>query len=174
MAYCRNCGAQVDDNVKFCPACGTPTGVEEKSGFDVSGATKAAGDKFKEVTDTKDHTGEYDPADIEQNKTISLFSYLGILILVPIFGAKNSAFARFHINQGLALIILEVIFNFVIGILDYIFANVTFFGPLVALLGSLGNIALFALTVMGIYNAVNGRAKDLPIIGTWTILPKKD
>ncbi len=174
MAYCRNCGAQIDDNVKFCPACGTPTGVEEKSGFDVSGATKAAEDKFKEVTDTKDHTAEYDPNDVEQNKIISLFSYLGILILVPIFGAKDSAYARFHTNQGLALIIGELAFNIAIGILDYIFANVAILGPLVALLGSLGNVAIFVLTIMGIYNAVNGRAKDLPIIGTWTILPKKD
>lgn len=174
MAYCRSCGAEIDDDVKFCPACGKPTGVEEKQGFDVSGATKAAEDKFKEVTNTKDHTGEYDPADIEQNKIISLFSYLGILILVPIFGAKNSPFALFHVNQGLAFIIANAVFNIVFGLLDYLFANVTVLGPLVALLSAIGNIILLALVILGIYNAVNGKAKDLPIIGTWTILPPKD
>lgn len=164
MAYCRNCGAEIDENVKFCPACGKPTGVE----------TKSAEDKFKEITNTKDHTNEYTPEDIEQNKIISLFSYLGILILVPVFGAKDSPYARYHINQGLALLILEVAFNFVFGILDFALANITFFGPLIAVLSSVGNIAILALLILGIYNAVTGKAKDLPLIGTWTILPKKD
>lgn len=26
MAFCRNCGKQIGDNVSFCPACGTATG----------------------------------------------------------------------------------------------------------------------------------------------------
>jgi len=28
MAYCRECGASIDEAVKFCPECGTPAGVE--------------------------------------------------------------------------------------------------------------------------------------------------
>ena len=24
MAFCKNCGQQISDNVSFCPACGTP------------------------------------------------------------------------------------------------------------------------------------------------------
>ncbi len=28
MAYCRECGASIDEAVKFCPECGTPAGVQ--------------------------------------------------------------------------------------------------------------------------------------------------
>ena len=27
MAFCRNCGAQIDDGASFCPNCGTPTAI---------------------------------------------------------------------------------------------------------------------------------------------------
>ncbi|MDR0818680.1 MAG: zinc-ribbon domain-containing protein [Oscillospiraceae bacterium] len=27
MAFCSNCGTQIDDGVKFCPSCGQPAGA---------------------------------------------------------------------------------------------------------------------------------------------------
>ena len=55
------------------------------------------------ITNTADYTDSFHPQDIAQNKAMAILAYLGILVLIPIFAAKNSAFAKFHANQGLIL-----------------------------------------------------------------------
>ena len=62
---------------------------------------------------TPDTTAQFDPQDVELNNRLSLLSYLGILVLIPIFLVKRSRFAKYHANQGLALLIMNVgkIFN---------------------------------------------------------------
>ena len=52
---------------------------------------------------------EMDPADVNANKVMGVLAYLGILVLIPIFAAKGSKFARSHANQGLILLILEIV-----------------------------------------------------------------
>ena len=56
----------------------------------------------------KDATTSYD---VESNKAMAVLSYLGILVLVHLVGAKNSPFARFHTNQGLILCIATILYS---------------------------------------------------------------
>jgi len=35
MPFCNKCGKEISDDMKFCPTCGTPVGMEEES-FSVS------------------------------------------------------------------------------------------------------------------------------------------
>lgn len=115
------------------------------------------------LNDTPDTTGEYDPADIEQNKVFAILAYLSILVLVPILGAKESKFARFHANQGLVLFIAAIAIGIVIGILQLI--------PVLGIIvGWIISIALLVLCIIGIVNACNGKAKELPLIGGIKIL----
>lgn len=118
------------------------------------------------LNDTPDTTGEYDPADIEQNKVFAILAYLGILVLVPILGAKESKFARFHANQGLVLVIAAIAIGIVIGILQFI----PVLGIIFSIVGWIINIALLVLCIIGIVNACNGKAKELPLIGSIKIL----
>lgn len=108
-----------------------------------------------------------DPADVEKNKVMACLAYIGILVLVPLLAAKESPFARYHTNQGLILVIATIIAGIAIGILSFIAAFIPFVGlcfsciaPLVFLAGWL------TLVIIGILNAVNGRMKPLPVIGT--------
>lgn len=114
-------------------------------------------------TNTPDATGAYDPADIEKNKVVSLFSYLAILFLIPMFTAKDSPYARFHVNQGIVLFILDIVLNIISVILSFIPVVGTIVSWVVYLI-----IAVF--TILGVINAVTGKAKQLPIIGGITIL----
>lgn len=118
------------------------------------------------LNDTPDTTGEYDPADIEQNKVFAILAYLSILVLVPILGAKESKFARFHANQGLVLVIAAIAIGIVIGILQFI----PVLGIIFSIVGWIINIALLVLCIIGIVNACNGKAKELPLIGSIKIL----
>ena len=144
---------------------------------------------------TPDTTAQFDPQDIELNNRLSLLSYLGILVLIPIFLVKRSRFAKYHANQGLALLILNVGVNLVLFVLKLIVGALhsglmallyrvagggaivtvgTVLGGAVSvvfwLLTVLVSAALIALVVLGILNAVKGRAKELPLIGRFRIL----
>ena len=114
-----------------------------------------AEEKFEKVkSEIDDVTDGIDPEDIRKNKVYAVFAYIGILVLVPIFCAKDSKFAKFHANQGLVLCIIELVIGillkkWILGILELV-------------------ITVFA--VMGIVYAIQGKAKELPLIGNIKLL----
>ena len=126
---------------------------------------------LNKLTDMKDHTSEFDPQDIENNKVMALLAYLSWLVLIPLFAAKDSKFARFHCNQGIVLAIAELALNFVVfPILSGILGGVPVVGLLISIVSGLVGLCFFVLSVIGIINAVQGQAKELPVIGGFKIL----
>ena len=182
MAFCGKCGTQMNDGVKFCPGCGAPnetaapaapaTPVQEAPPVQQNPAPQQAdfGAKMAALNNTADTTAEFDKADIEQNKGMSILAYLGPLVLIPILAAKNSKFARYHSNQGLVLLLAAIAYGIVYGILSTIIYAISWrLGFIVSIIG-LVSILFTVLAIIGIINAVNGRAKELPIIGKYKIL----
>jgi len=102
---------------------------------------------------------EFDPQDISSNKIMAALSYLGIFVLIPLLAAKDSKYARFHVNQGLILLICAVV-SFAVSKI-----------PGLAFIAWILNLAILILAVIGIINAVKGQAKELPYIGKYKILP---
>ena len=120
---------------------------------------------MNELLNMEDYTPAFDPMDIEANKGISVLSYLGILFLIPMLSRQNSRFARFHVNQGLILLITEAAYNIVVRIVRAI--------PVIRMLGGiLGflDIIFLILMILGIVNAAKGQAKELPVIGKLRLL----
>lgn len=99
-------------------------------------------------------TTQCDPADVQENKGITVLSYLGILCLVPLLSKKDSKFAQYHAKQGLVLFIMELVIwvLIVIPVLGWIIYVV-------------GIITSLVFAIMGIMNVVNGKCKELPVIG---------
>lgn len=116
---------------------------------------------MEDFTKTQDLTGSFDGGDIESNKTMAILAYLSILVLVPLFTARNSKFAMFHVNQGIVLAIVEVVIGAVMGVLVWI----PFVGMIVSIVGGLVGLVCLVLAIWGIINAANGQAKKLPVIG---------
>ena len=94
---------------------------------------------------------------------MAILAYIGILFLIPLLAAQNSGFARFHTNQGLILFLAEVVLSAASGILGLI--------PIVGWIvsGAVGILCL-ALMIIGIVNAANGKAKELPLIGGFRLI----
>lgn len=100
MIYCKKCGTQVQEGIKFCPKCGTE--IQDQAKIN----------------------------DIEANKVMAVISYLGILIIIPLLKGeyKNSPFLKFHLNQGIlfcigwALTILLNVIPFIGGLLGGLFS----------------------------------------------------
>ena len=111
--------------------------------------------------------------DIESNKVMAVLAYLGILVLVPLLAAKESRFARFHTNQGLILLLCNAAWGIVYSILTTLFAAILGAGFLFLALTAILNLTwlvFLAFTIIGIVNAVQGKMKELPIIGKYRIL----
>lgn len=123
-------------------------------------------EQFNKFNDTPDTTSEFEAEDIEKNKVMAILAYIGILVLIPIFAAKDSKFARFHANQGLVLAIAEIVGSILFNVLG----GIKFIGWIFGLIGGLFGLACLLFAILGIYNAANGKAKELPFIGGFRFL----
>lgn len=179
MAFCKKCGQQLTEDVKFCSGCGESVEIiiTEQPTQASKEASNDFGIKLGNLNNTADSTTDFDKTDIEQNKVMAILSYLGILVLVPILAAKDSKFARFHANQGLILCIAWIAWIIVDSILTAVFRAIFWSGlgswtlySLFALLLNLVHIVFTVLAIIGIINALNGKAKELPVIGKYKIL----
>ena len=123
-------------------------------------------DNRPSFTNTTDHTSEFDPADIQTNRVYAILAYIGILVLVPIFAAKDSKFARFHANNGLILLICEAISITTLSILG----NIPLVGLLFSILNYLVSIFFTVISIIFLVFAAKGTAKELPLVGKIKIL----
>lgn len=131
----------------------------------------------QKLGNTTDHTSDFSKTDIEANKGPALLSYFGLLVLIPIFAAKHSPYARYHANQGLVLfvgmLVWAVIDGAVTALLRALLGNALGLWGMYSLCGTALNIVYAGfsiLAVIGIINVLNERAKELPIIGKYKIL----
>ena len=148
MNYCPKCGLKLPDNAAFCPSCG----------YNV---------------DSTGNSGEYSyQRDVTDNKVFAIMAYIGILVLVPIFAAKESKFAQYHANQGLCVCILWVADMVVFSILRALswIAFPWVMGTIVSILSSIVSVLIAVLVILGIINAARGEQKELPVVGSWKIL----
>ena len=161
MAFCGKCGTKVDEGVKFCPSCGNPMEApapEQQAQTQQAQAQQSdLSAKVTNLNNTADITERFDKDDIEKNKVMGLLAY--ILFFIPLLAAKDSPFARYHANQGLVLFLAAILSSviLIIPILGWIIAPIL-------------SIVITVLAVIGIINALNGKAKELPIIGKFKIL----
>lgn len=90
-------------------------------------------------------------------KTIAIVSYLTIIGLVVAYVLntdKKDGFANFHIKQSLGLV--------VVGLGLFVLGMVPILGWLISFFGSL---FLLFLWIMGLMNAINGKEKQVPVLG---------
>ncbi len=97
--------------------------------------------------------------DKKQGNIIAVFSYLWILIVIPFLTeSKNDPFVKYHLKQGLALLIFDLI--------GWAVAIAIGWFPIIGwLIVWLWWIVGIVLTIMGIINVLNGQEKELPLIG---------
>ena len=89
----------------------------------------------------------------EEGRMAAIMSYIPILCFIPLLNMKDNKEAHFHARQGVMLFLIEVlaIIFLIDGISRFVFK---------ALL-----IVAVALSVVGIYFALQGKNYKLPIIG---------
>jgi uncharacterized membrane protein len=146
MAICEMCKTEVLEGAQFCPSCGKS--MKKEAQIHPQDAAQ----------------------DAEKNKTMAVLAY--ILFFIPLLTGeyKNSPFLKFHTNQGTVLFIAAVIYGIAYGILSIILAFIPIIGWILILLLGLLSLGFVVFCIIGILNAVNGKLKELPIIGKMSII----
>jgi uncharacterized membrane protein len=138
--YCASCGAQVEDNATFCPACG-------KS---VNAGTRA-------LTTSVDAGGLTD-------NVAGMLAYITIIpaiVLLVVEPYNRRPFVRFHAFQSVFLGAAGMI----IGIAFRILLMIPIFGLLTLFVMPFVWLGMFILAVISLWNAYQGRMWKVPIIG---------
>lgn len=95
---------------------------------------------------------------VESKTLMSVLAYMGLLVLIPYFSgdAKKDDFVKFHTQQGMVLLVLEVAL-FIVSMLI----------PALGIFGVLIGFGILILSVLGIVNAAKNEKKELPLIGAF-------
>lgn len=92
--------------------------------------------------------------DHKKGKNIGMAIVAYFLFFVPLLTeSKNDPFVKYHVKQGLVLFIFAILCSVVVSSF-YMFW-----------LGSILNLAVLVLLVIGVMNAANGKEVELPLIG---------
>ena len=97
--------------------------------------------------------------EIKKNKVVCGLAYIPILFWLPLVaGTKGSKYCKFHSNNGLLILIIDVVISIVGSLLGLI--------PIVGLLtSSVLGLIVVAYIVFGMVFTFQGKVKELPFIG---------
>lgn len=86
--------------------------------------------------------------DISDEKLMAALSYVGVLVLIPLFTRKSNPYVYFHAKQGLVIMIGEVV--------------ALIAGQWIAVVGSVVFVLLLIASVVGLIQALQGRRFRIP------------
>lgn len=156
MKFCTKCGAQLDDNATVCGNCGNNIG--NNANFNNQEQQNYYQPPVQQYIDPYDHTNEFDPKDISDNKAVAMLPYLlgTIGILIAVIMSKTSDYVQFHVRQALKLVVVETLL--------VIIAAILFFTLLIPVAAGVCMIIIFVLKIIQFFSICSGKAKEVPII----------
>lgn len=103
---------------------------------------------------------DFSREDMQKNKMLSAIGYL--VFFVPLVSCKDSKLGRYCANQGLLLMILQIL----LAIFFNILGAIPLLGWLFALVGRLVGLAVLVVSLMCMMQVMtNERVIELPYIG---------
>ena len=152
MKFCPNCHLTYDDSANVCGQCGGPL-----SQIPQQVQQQVAYDPF-------DHTAEFNPKDISDNKVFAMLPYLMSFmgIIIALLAAPSSPFTMFHIRQSLKLLVTQIL----IGIAAVVLAF-TFIVPIAA---GICMLVLLVVEIICFFRVCKGQAKEAPIVKNFGFL----
>lgn len=166
MKKCPFCNAELEDNVRFCRNCGTAQPGPDymnASAYELTPPPVQAAPQEPEAN-PYDHTAEFEQGDIAQNRLYAMLVYLlGLVgILIAMLGARDSAYASFHVRQGLKLTVLDALLAIAAALLCW-----TVIVPIAA---GVCLVILVAVRLIGFADVCQSKAVEVPIVRSFGFL----
>ena len=145
MKFCPNCGNPLEEGATSCPKCGDPL-------------TLQAAPVPVSYVDPTDHTGEFDAADVSDNKVIAMLPYLmGIVgLIIALLARSDSPYAKFHTRQYLKICVCEAIIAICSAVLCWTI--------LVPIAGAICIVILLVVRIICFFQICKGQAKEPAIV----------
>ena len=153
MKICPNCHAQLDDSSIFCTSCGTQFGAVPPQQNAVPPQQNAVPPQpaFAPAYDPYDHTAEFDPKDISDNKVFAMLCYLMdfVGIIIALLATHSSKYTMFHVRQALKITVVSIlsVFVIIIPILGWIAFPIL-------------QVILWVIKIISFFQICSGKAKD--------------
>ena len=147
MAFCPNCGAQVEEGVAFCPQCGTG----------LNGAAPIPVDIY-------DHTMEFHPQDISDNKVYAMLCYLmGMIgIIIALLASGESPYLKFHVRQAVKISVTSMLL--------WIAAIVLCWTLIVPAAAGVLSLVIFVISIISFFRICNGRSVEPELVRSLNFL----
>ena len=149
MKVCPRCRISYGDSETVCGKCGEALMTIE---MQPSPAVSVQG---------TDHTAEFDPADISQNKVVAMVPYLlgWIGIIIALLASGTSPYASFHVRQALKIQICSVLAGFlaIVPILGWIAVGICV-------------VLAVVINLVGFFDVCRGMAREPMIISKFGFL----
>jgi len=121
------------------------------------------------LTPVRDLTDRFDPDTVTRDTGAALLCYLGPLCLIPFFCGR-SRYVRFHTNQGLLVLLAELLTALFAGMTCLLQNAIKPIAPLFATIGELCGLLSLVWCVWGIVHVIRHRAAELPLIGSYRLI----
>ena len=154
MAYCASCGAQMADNVAFCPNCGKAASQPNPAGV----ATPPP------AYDTT--TASAPPLAENIAGMLAYFTIIPAIVFLLIEPYNRNRFVRFHCFQCLFVAVALIVVDVALMILSSIFHLLPVIGWFItALMWPLYSLAVLALWLLLVIKAYQHEIYKLPVVG---------
>jgi len=187
MAFCTKCGAQVPDGSVFCTSCGAPVNAAPAS--EQPAAQQPAPEQAAPApvpapapqqqqqqyqyqqqqqyqyqqapADQYDHTSEFDPKDISDNKVYAMATYMlsVIGVVIALLASRDSKYLQFHVRQAMKLQITEILCTFlmIVPFLGWIAAPICI-------------LIVTVLQIIAFFQVCAGKAKEPAIVRSFPFM----
>lgn len=155
MKICPNCNTQLDDTAVFCTNCGTQFSASQPQPQQQYTQSQPV---YAPFFDPYDHTSEYDPKDISDNKVFAMLGYLlgTIGVIIALLASKDSPYTMFHVRQALKFTVVNILLILITALLFWTVIVPLAFGVITCILTVIKVICFFQIC--------SGKAKEPAII----------